>query len=480
MKLTILGGGGFRVPLVYRALSRGRYAGLITDVTLYDADGDRLAAMERVLASMPDGGDDESSSHVRSTAQRPRVFATTDLPRALSGADVVFAAIRAGSTAGRVLDERIAMKHGLLGQETTGAGGLAYALRSIPQMIQLGRAIAQNAPNAWLINFTNPAGMVTEALQPLLGNRIIGICDSPISLVRRASAAAGIPRARATLAGVDYLGLNHLGWLRGLVHDGEDRLPSLLADSGRLASFEEGRIFGPDLPQLLGCLPNEYLFYYYFHREATQAMRTSAQTRGEFIDAEQRELYARLAKVRQAVPAADSSAPPSAKANLGSQPDAWRQWDAVRRAREEGYLAETRTENEDRDESDLAGGGYEQVALAAMQALLLNCPTELILNVRNSGTVSALPDGAVIEVPARIDARGATPLPTAPPTLHQQGLMSCVKVVEQLIIQAAQSGNRNAALEAFTLHPLIDSAHVAQAVLTDYEAAFPSLLNGMR
>ncbi|GAA1342557.1 6-phospho-beta-glucosidase [Arthrobacter roseus] len=445
MKLSILGGGGFRVPLVFRALSSGRFAGLITDVALFDSDPRRLAAMERVLASMP----------VPDSGSTPTVSTCADARTALDGTDMVFAAIRAGSTAGRVLDERIAMKHGLLGQETTGVGGIAYALRSIPQMLALGRDIADVAPGAWLINFTNPAGMVTEALQPLLGERVIGICDSPISLVRRAALAAGVPLEEGSLSGVDYVGLNHLGWLRGLTHDGKDHLPALLADPARLATFEEGRIFGPDLPRMLGCLPNEYLFYYYFQREATLAMAGARQTRGEFIDVQQRYLYEELLTPGERTP--------------------WQLWDAARRSREEGYLAEARTDGEDRDETDLLGGGYERVALSAMESLLTGKPAELILNVRNGGLLAQLPADAVVELPSRIDGSGATPLPTTAPTLHQQGLMSAMKAVEQLVVRAAVTGDYAAAREAIAIHPLVDSFHSAGAVLAEYQTSHQEL-----
>ncbi len=130
-------------------------------------------------------------------------------------------------------------------------------------MLELAELMRHLCPDAWLINFTNPAGMVTEALQPILGDRVIGICDSPIGLVRRAARAAGFPLTAGSLEGVDYAGLNHLGWLRGLWHDGVDYLPELLASPAALGTFEEGRLFGPELLALLGAIPNEYLFYYY-------------------------------------------------------------------------------------------------------------------------------------------------------------------------------------------------------------------------
>lgn len=443
MKLAIVGGGGFRVPLVYRALSSGGFAGLIDRVALYDSVPARVRAIERVVRAMP----------LPTRSLRPRLDVESRLENALGGADVVFAATRTGGAAGRVLDERVALDEGMLGQETVGAGGISYALRSIPEMLALAGAMGRVCPDAWLINFTNPTGMVAEALQTVLRNRVIGICDSPSGLVRRAAVAAGVPLAEGSLAGVDYVGLNHLGWLRALTYDGGDRLPALLADPARLASFEEGRVFGPDLPRLLGALPNEYLFYYYFHREAVRSLAGASETRGAFLQRQQQELYAGLA----------------------GSPDPFAVWEAARLAREEGYLAEARAESQERDEADLAGGGYERIALAAMRALLTDQPAELILNVRNGGTLPQLPADAVVELPSRVTRSGASPLPTGPLTGHQLGLMGQVKAAEEEAVHAAVHADRDSALRAFTVHPLIDSAHVAARLLGGYERAFPGL-----
>jgi len=181
MRLMIAGGGGFRVPLVYRALSSGTFAGLVRELVLFDVDPLRLAAINAVLSALGSslGG------------HGPAVRTTTSLAGGLEGTDMVFAAIRPGGTAGRTADERVALDLGLLGQETTGAGGISYALRSIPGMLELAREMTRRCPDAWLVNFTNPAGMVTEALAPVLGRRVIGICDSAGGLAHRAARAAG-------------------------------------------------------------------------------------------------------------------------------------------------------------------------------------------------------------------------------------------------------------------------------------------------
>ncbi|MBG6226228.1 6-phospho-beta-glucosidase [Arthrobacter sp. CAN_A2] len=443
--LVIVGGGGFRVPLVYRALSQAPFAGLVSDVVLVDSLPDRAHAIARVLGALPSGALPAPSVRV---AARPE--------DALPGADLVFAAVRSGGAEGRILDERVALASGLLGQETVGAGGISYALRSIPDMMRVATLMRDLAPEAWLINFTNPAGMVTEALSAVLGRRVIGICDSASGLVTRAARAAGVD-LRESLTGVDYVGLNHLGWLRRLDDGGRDggadRLPGLLADGPRLASFEEGRLFGPDLLRVLGALPNEYLFYYYFHREALRSIRSADRTRGETLRDQQADLFPRL---------------------LASE-DPLAVWEAARRERESGYLAEARAAEEERDEADLAGGGYERVALQVMRALLTGRRAELILNVRNGATFGTLPADAVVEVPAVVDGDGARPLPAAPLTPHQLGLMAAVKAVEQDTIRAAVERDRDAALRAFAGHPLVDSFHAATRVLAGYEEAFPAL-----
>ncbi|MCP8998450.1 6-phospho-beta-glucosidase [Pseudarthrobacter sp. RMG13] len=475
MRLMIAGGGGFRVPLVYRALASGAFAGLVSELVLFDVDPARLSAIRAVLRAMPESGGGAAggpTSAPNAGAKAPAVHTTTSLPEALAGTDLVFAAIRPGGTAGRINDERVAQDLGLLGQETTGAGGISYALRTIPEMLHLARQMQEFCPDAWLINFTNPAGMVTEALLPVLGRRVIGICDSAGGLVHRAARAAGLPLPEGTLDGVGYYGLNHLGWLYRLESGGRDLLPGLLSDTAALGTFEEGRLFPQPFLKDLGALPNEYLYYYYQRDGAVAAMRSMAVTRGESIHHQQAELYPRLA-------------------SAGA--DAFTLWDAARRSREEGYLAEARTHGEQRDEDDLAGGGYERVALAVMRALAGAGDAQLILNTPNTlasgpGGATApgsttpepalpgLPADAVVEVPCTVTPDGAVPLPQSAPGPEQLTLLQRVKEVERLTVRAATHGDRAAAVNAFSRHPLVDSPALGAQLMAGYEHAFPSLL----
>ncbi|GGO94149.1 6-phospho-beta-glucosidase [Wenjunlia tyrosinilytica] len=480
MKLTILGGGGFRVPLVYRALLGDRGEGRVTQVTLHDLDSGRLSAIGQVLAEQADEaagiggaagaggpGDDagprSAAGPGRTAGPRgatgpsgpdaPEVTVTTDLDTALKGADFVFSAIRVGGLEGRAADERTALAEGVLGQETVGAGGVAYGLRTVPVATRIARRIAELAPDAWVINFTNPAGLVTEAMSRVLGDRVIGICDSPVGLGRRVARALGADPDRAW---IDYVGLNHLGWLRGLRIDGRDELPRLLADSDALTSFEEGRLFGAEWLRSLGAIPNEYLHYYYFTREAVEAARAAERTRGAFLRDQQGHFYERM--------------------EHGGEP-ALRAWDRTRAEREATYMAENREAAGigERDACDLESGGYEQVALALMRAIAGNERTTLILNVRNGTTLPVLDADAVIEVPCSVDADGAHPLSVSPLPLHATGLVCAVKAVEREVMAAAEGHSYAAAVGAFALHPLVDSAHVARRLLDAYRAEHPGL-----
>ncbi|GHE05737.1 6-phospho-beta-glucosidase [Streptomyces alanosinicus] len=441
MKLTILGGGGFRVPLVYGALLTDHAEGRVTEVVLHDLDDRRLYAVGRVLAEQAAGIPDA-----------PRVSTTTDLDQALTGADFVFSAIRVGGLAGRAEDERVALAEGVLGQETVGAGGIAYGLRTVPVAVDIARRVARLAPDAWVINFTNPAGLVTEAMSRHLGDRVIGICDSPVGLGRRIARVLGADPARAF---VDYVGLNHLGWVRGLHVDGRDELPRLLADPALLGSFEEGRLFGVDWLQSLGAIPNEYLHYYYFNRETVDAYRRAERTRGAFLRDQQAGFYAEA---------------------LRTDRSALTAWDRTRAEREATYMAENReSAGAGEREADDLSGGYEKVALALMRAIARDERTTLILNVRGGGTLSALDADAVIEVPCLVDAGGAHPLAVSPLPGHATGLVCSVKAVEREVLAAAESGSRRTAVKAFALHPLVDSVSVAHRLVEGYTEVHPGL-----
>ena len=430
MRVTILGGGGFRVPLICRELAA---SGLpVGEVVLYDVVPGRLDVISAVLA-----------------ADGLPLHTTTDLDTALRGADVIFAALRVGGLDGRVADERSALDAGVIGQETVGAGGLSYAARAVPVVDAIARRVAELAPRAWVISMTNPAGIVTEVMAATLGPRVVGVCDSPTGLVRRACAAAGVdPGSRLAWVPdgveVDYLGLNHLGWLRGLRVDGTDLLPGLLADPDALKRTEERRLFGADLLQALGAIPNEYLYWYYARAEALRDVRGAGRTRAEHVRAEQQRFFAAAA------------VDPGRAAAL---------WTEANDERNRSYFAELRSD--ERDAADVEAGGYEAIAIglaAALTGVTGPAPARLILNVRNGGTVPALAPDAVIETVCQVGSDGAVPLPAAPPSDHEFGLLSMVKSCERAIASAALTGSAADALRAFAQHPLVGSLEAARTL----------------
>lgn len=497
MKLTILGGGGFRVPLVYEAVATGATGLTVDEVALYDIDAERLATITAVIEGLGEelqasgrvggraaGGEGDGDGGFGGAGELPKLTVTTDLREAVAGADFVFSAVRVGGAEARTVDERVALNLGLLGQETIGPGGLAYALRTIPVALEIARAVAEEAPGAWVINFTNPAGIVTQAMRTVLGDRLVGICDTPIGLVRRVGRlldvdlvagerGTGGQAADGQAAQVDYVGLNHLGWLRSVVVDGEDRLPGLLADDAALEEIEEARLIGKDWVRADGALPNEYLYYYLHTSAAIDRITAAATTRGEFLAKQQGDFYA--AGVEAAGAERDS------EACCSSPLDLWRE---TLHQREATYMAESR--DEERREEDVAGGGYQEVALRLMTAIATGRPERMILDVGNIGAgredapaseriVPELPAETVLEVLCVVDGDGVHPLPVAPLELGRLGMMAALRSSERLIMEAAVTGSRDAAWRGFATHPLVSSPELGRLLLEGYEAGHPQI-----
>jgi 6-phospho-beta-glucosidase len=442
MKLTVVGGGGFRVPMVYGALLARRDRLPFDRVVLHDVDAARLERIATVLHGL-------AAEH---GAELP-FETTTDLGEAVEGADFVFSAIRVGRLEGRVVDESVPLALEVLGQETTGPGGICFALRTIPVVVRLAETIAERAaPGAWLINFTNPAGMVTEAAQRVLGDRVVGICDSPAGLCRRVAKALGEDPARMWF---DYFGLNHLGWL-GAARDGErDRLPELLADDEALASFEEGRLFGPDWLRTLGMIPNEYLYYFYYAADTVDAIRESRISRGAFLLEQQRAFYA---------------------GNGQPGPEALNAWRATRHDRERTYMAEARNAAGDgHDHQPDQNGGYESEAMAVLEAMALNTRSVIILNTANRTSLPFLDARAVVEVPSVVGRAGPVPLAAGEAPAHARALVQMMKDVERTTIDAALTGSRELAVKALALHPLVPSVATARSIFDGYRERLPAL-----
>lgn len=441
MKLAIVGGGGFRVPLVYTALlSSGPKLGL-EEVVLHDVDQARLDRIGPVLDGL-------AQEHGEQLPFRT----TTDLGDAVEGADFVFCAIRVGQLEGRVVDEQVPLGLGVLGQETTGPGGICFALRTIPVMTQLAEVVRDRAPGAWLINFTNPAGMVTEAVQQVMGDRAVGICDSPAGLFRRVARA--LDRDAGDLW-FDYFGLNHLGWLHGVRDSEGDLMDELLSSDERLGTFEEGRLFGGEWLRAIGMVPNEYLYYFYYGADTVNAIRESPESRGAFLLEQQRAFYA---EGKQA-------------------PDvALERWRATRHDRERTYMAEARNAAGLQCEHELdENAGYESEAMAVLEAIALNSRAVLTLNTANRSALSFLDEKAVVEVPCIVGRSGPVPIAVGEVPAHARALVETMKDVERTTIEAALTRSKDMAIRALALHPLVPSVTTAREIFDGYAERLPQL-----
>ena len=446
MKLAVLGGGGFRTPAIYRALAKGQVRTHFDELVLYDVDPGRLDRIAAVVAGL-------DAQLGRSVPTK----VTTRLDEAIDGADFVYCAIRVGGISGRLLDETAALAEGVIGQETTGAGGITFALRTVPVITKIAEVVSRRAPEATFINFTNPVGLVTEAARRVLGDRAIGICDAPQALCRRVATALGREPDELWF---DYFGINHLGWLRAVLDRGRDLLPGLLADEDRLTSFEEGRLFGPDRLRSIGMIPNEYLYYYDFAPEALAGMR-SGRVRAEFLQRQQDAFYA----------------------GDGAPGKALEDWESAIEERERSYMEEAWSGRDDDLDSVAAArepGGYGGLALDLVDALTGVGTSVLILNVANRSSLPFLDADAVVEVPCVVGRGGVVPVAMGPVQTEASELIQAVRAAERAAIEAALSGSRNMAVRALSMHPLVRSTDVAERILQRHMVGQPMLAEALR
>jgi len=449
MKMTLLG-AGVRAPFVLRGLAAGAADLDLDEVVLFDTDPERLELMTAL------GGHFAASWGAPFTVRNE-----PDAESALAGARFVFSAIRPGQEAARAVDEEVPLKHGVLGQETTGPGGFAMALRTIPAMVAYGQLIERVAPNALLVNFTNPVGIVMQALHDHTSVRAIGICDGPISMQRSVAEFLGLPREQVH---ADYAGLNHCGWIHRVLVDGEDRLPEVIDRFEELqAADDQWALFDPELVRSIGMLPMEYLYFYYYRDTAVEHIRGSGSSRGRQLQALNDALWPVL----------------RAQIDAGDLPGAQTAWERAMGERDATYFARERGEvvAEELELGDVfEGEGYEGVATAVMAAATRRRKTPLIVDVANRGAIAALDDDDVVEVTCLVDEHGAHPIAQGRLPDAATDLLTQVKLYERRTVEAAVTGSYEAALEALLVHPLVASYPTAKRILDDYVADLPGLL----
>jgi 6-phospho-beta-glucosidase len=404
VKVAVVGAGSTYTPELVEGFVRRSDRFPVDELALLDVDAERLGIVGGLAARMLDragfGG---------------RLSPTTDRDEAIDGASYVVVQLRVGGQAARLLDETIPLRFGCVGQETTGAGGFAKALRTVPVVLELAELVARRAaPGAWFVDFTNPTGLVTQALLDE-GHRAIGLCNVAINLQRSCAARLGVEPERVEL---EHVGLNHLSWARAVRVDGVDRLPELL--ESHLAEIADEVELPAALVRALGAIPSYYLRYYYLTSEVLEHQRNSRTRAQEVMDIEAGllELYRDPA--------------------LAHKPE----------------LLERR------------GGAYYSEAAAQLVASLAAGTGDVqVVNVRNDGAIPNLAEDDVVEVAARIDADGARPLPVAPLAPELLGLVQRAKAYERLAIAAAATGDRSIALKALLTNPLVPDYPAASGLL---------------
>ena len=433
-KVTIIGGGGARTPLLIHGLAEAQQAIGITELALYDVDRERAGIMATLGREIVR---DNRADFEITTPQR--------LEDAIEGARFIASSIRVGGIEARARDERIIIEHGLVGQETTGPGGLAMALRTIPVALEHARLIERHAPDAWLVNFTNPAGLITQALTAHTRVRVIGICDTPAEVFHRIAWSLGLPFEEMQF---DYAGLNHLGWVRRVLLRGEDVTARLLADDAAILRVYPARIFEPDMIRTLGLIPTEYLFFCYAKTRAWHNQRSAGASRGEEIKQMNDDLFTALRE----------------RVHVDTYKDYLNQRNASYMRLE--AEAESGLKNEHHNWNPFeAATGYHRIAVDVMTGLNSEAAKLVVVNVRNRGAISDLPDDDIVEVPSLIDVNGPRPLATGALPEAVKGLVLAVKAYERLAIRAAVERSFDLARLALLTYPIVGEWQPATEVL---------------
>ena len=406
MKIAVVGGGSTYTPELVDGLGRMQDSLPVEELVLIDPAEERLELI---------GG---LGRRILQRYDHPGVLTTTsDLDAGVADADAVLVQLRVGGQATRGQDETWPLECGCVGQETTGAGGLAKALRTVPVVLDIAARVQAASPDAWIVDFTNPVGIVTRALLEA-GHRAVGLCNVAIGFQRRFAGMLGVEPERVRL---DHVGLNHLTWERRVLVDGEDRLPDLLG--AHLQQIAEEIELPGWLLQQLGVVPSYYLRYFYAHDEVVRELRSSPSraARVAEIERELLELYA--------------------DPQLDTKPELLTQ----------------------------RGGAFYSEAAVALCASLLGSSTgadEHVVNVRNGDTLPFLPPDAVVEVPAQVSSGAVSPLAVEPLAPLFAGLVSAVTAYEHLALDAALRGGRDRVFQALLAHPLVGQIELADG-LTD-------------
>jgi len=441
MKITLIGAAGVRTPLLVHGLAEAATGTDLKELALWDVDPERLSIVKRVADAM-----------AKRSNLRAQLTAETRVEAALEGASYVITSIRVGGIDARIKDETIALAHGLVGQETVGAGGFACAMRNLGAMLEYARIVERVAPRATIINFTNPVGIISQGVLNHSGARIIGVCDTPLETFE---AIAGALRQNPFELKFDYLGLNHLGWVRSIRDsNGKDLLPKVLSSRELIAKCYRHQLFPVDFIQQLRLLPTEYLYFYYYTEAALRNTRNSGNSRGQAVASMNQSLFRRL------VTAGESELIPIYEGYL--------------RERNASYFSIEATAGQKREDRNLYSdfSGYERIALLVLQALNSQQPRVIPLTTRNENALQDLDTNDAVELPCEVSVAGVKPLAVGRAPDQVRELLLRVKEYERLTVKARVEHSRDAAVAALVNNPLVAKPDAARGVLADYIEAF--------
>jgi 6-phospho-beta-glucosidase len=450
-KVAIIGGGGIRTPLVVFGINEAAGALGVHEVVLYDPDRERMRMMVALGRAVVHR--DEGALIVRQASS---------FEDAVNGAEFVLNSVRVGGIAARTADERTAIRHGYPGQETTGPGGMAMALRTIPVAVEQARQVHKLAPQAWLINFTNPAGLITQAITQHTDARVVGICDTPTEMLHRIATAL---TAQPNEVHCEYLGLNHLGWIRKILLRGEDVTDRIFADDHLLSQLYSAPLFDYSLIRSLRLIPTEYLFFYYSRSRALANQLAYGSTRGEEIERLNTAFFDRL---QYLLDGGDDKAALSAYENyLNIRSGSYM-------ALEASGSGTLNRDTEFKEDPFRAVTGYHRIALDVMQALRGTESRRVIVNTRNQGAIDCIDANDVVEIPCRIGGNVIVPERCGALPAEVRGLVMAVKEYERATIEAAMTGSNLMARKAMLLYPAIGEWEPSEGLLRDLMDPVPS------
>ena len=404
VKVAIIGAGSVYTPELLQMMGQLRDEINIVELRLMDINPERLDIMYGFTGRF-----------LKNIAYKLELKKTTDRIEAITGVDIVITQIRVGGNAARVYDEKIPLKYGLLGQETTGAGGFAKALRTIPAMVDIAKDVAKHNPSAWVINYTNPTGIIAEAVTKYSGAKFISLCGGGRHPGNMLYKSMGIKHSRVRY---DFFGLNHLNFSYNITIDGR---PITDAEFEKMAEVVPG--IDKNITMLLGNLPGLYIPYFFNKKKQFEHVAAAEKTRGEVVQEIEKELFRIYAD-----PA------------VNTRPELL---------------------------SKRGGGDYAELALEVIGAIVNNKDTFAVCNVPNNGAIPFLPQDAVIETACMVNASGAAPLTFKSFPDNVWGLICAVKNYETLTVEAAIHGDRKKALLALLAHPLVMDYDIAAPMLDE-------------